>query len=84
MDDLAARAKATAREILNRPSLLSFLASNQRNALGGLPEWVKHPAAALLQTYVEEDIPDHTGPWWSPQALETAISKGPHTSSCTL
>ena len=44
---------------------------------------VRHPAAALLQIYVEEGIPAHTGPLWSPQALETAISKGPHSSSCT-
>ena len=75
--------KATAREILNAPSLLLFLASKQRNTLGGLPEGVKHLAAALLQTYVEKGIPAHTGPPWSPQALETTISKGPHASACT-
>ena len=51
--------------------------------MGGLPEGVRHPAAALLRTYVEEGIPSHMGPPWSPQALETAISKGPHTSACT-
>ena len=53
MDDLAAMANATAREILNAPSLLSFLTSKQRNTLGGLPKRVKHPSTALLQTYVE-------------------------------
>ena len=52
-DALAATAKATAREILEAPSLLSFLASKQRKTLGGLPEGVKHPAAALLKMYVE-------------------------------
>ena len=45
---------------------------------------VKHTAADLLKTYVEEGIPAHTGPPWSPEALETAISKGSHASSCTL
>ena len=79
-ENLAAMAKATSREILNTPSLLSFLASKQRKTLGGLPEGVRYPAAALLQTYVDEVIPDHTGPPWSPQALETAISKSPHAS----
>ena len=52
--------------------------------MGGLPEGVRHPPAALIQTYVEEGIPAHMGTLWSPQALETAISKGPHTSACTL
>ena len=41
------------------------------------------PVAALIQSYVEEGIPDQIGPPWSPQTLETAISKGPNTSSCT-
>ena len=44
---------------------------------------MKHPAVALLQKYVEEGIPAHTGPPWSPVALETALSKGPHASACT-
>ena len=44
---------------------------------------MRHPAADLLQTYVEEGIPDHTGPPCLFQALETAISKGPHASSLT-
>ena len=82
-DDLAALAKATAREILEAPSLLSFLASKQRKTLGGLPEGVKHPASALLHKYVEEGIPANTGPPWSPEALETAISKGPYALACT-
>ena len=51
-DDLAATAKATAREILNAPSLLLFLTSKQRNTLVGLTKGVKHPVAALLQMYV--------------------------------
>ena len=81
-DNLAAMAKTNSREIINEPSLLSFLASKQRNILGGLPEGVRHPDADLLQTYVEEGIPDRTGSLWSPQALETSISKGPHASPC--
>ena len=52
-DDLAATAKATAREILKAPSLLLFLASKQRNTLGSLYKGVKHPTAALLKKYVE-------------------------------
>ena len=82
-DDLADTAKATAREILKAPSLLSFLASKQRNTLGGLPKGVKHPAVALLNKYVEEGIPAHTGAPWSPESLATAISKGTHASACT-
>ena len=75
--------KTNAREILNAPPILLFLASKQQNTLGVLPEEVRHPAVALLQTYVEEGIPAHTGSPWSPQALETAISKGPHALACT-
>ena len=45
---------------------------------------MKHPAADLLKTYVEEGILAHTGPPWSPEDLETAIFKGPHASACTL
>ena len=72
-------AKATARDILNIPSLLSFFASKRRKTLGGFSEGLRHPDATLLQTYVEEGIMAHTGTPWSPQAMETAISKGPHT-----
>ena len=61
-DDLVDMAKATLREILIAPSFLSFLASKQRNTLGGLPEGAKHPVATLLQSYVEEGILAHTGP----------------------
>ena len=68
---------------LQQASLLSFLASKQRKTLGGLPKGVKHPAAALLHKYVEEGIPTHTGAPWSTEALENAISKGPHDSACT-
>ena len=80
-DDLKATAKATTKEILSAPSLLLFLASKQRKTLGGLPEGVRHTAADLLRTYVEEGIPVHTGPPWLNQLLETAISKGLHTST---
>ena len=56
-DDLAATAKATAREIREAPSLMPFLASKQRKTLGSLPEEVKHPAAALLKKYVKGGHP---------------------------
>ena len=68
-DDLASTAKATSSEILNAPSLMLFLTIKQRNTLAGLPKGVKHPAAALLQRYVEEGIPAHTGPPWLPESL---------------
>ena len=44
---------------------------------------MKHPAADLLQTYVEEGILARTGAPWSPRDLDTDIFKGPHTSACT-
>ena len=40
-------------------------------------------AASLLYFYVEEGISFHTGPLWSNQELETAISKGNHAMACT-
>ena len=78
-NDLAATSKATTSEILSAPSFQSFLASKQQKAMVSLLKRVRHPAAALIQSYVEEGIPAHTGPLWSPQAPETAISKGSHT-----
>ena len=74
-------AKETAREVLIVPSLLFLLARKQRKTLGGLSEGVIHPATHLLRFYVEDGIPAHTGPLWPLQALETAISKGPHASA---
>ena len=82
-DDLAATAKATTREILEAPSLLSFLASKKSNTLVVLTEGVAHPVAFLLQSYVEEGILSHTGPPWYLHTLKTAISKGPHALTCT-
>ena len=52
--------------------------------LGYLTEGVTHPSADLICSYVEEGIPVHTGPPWSLQDLETAISKGGHSSACDL
>ena len=43
---------------------------------------MKHPDAALLHTYVEEGIPAHTKPPWSPEVLDIAISKVPYASAC--
>ena len=42
-----------------------------------------HPAANLIQYYVEEGIHAHTAPPWSLQVLETTISKGPHALEFT-
>ena len=58
-----------------------LLSSKQRKTLGGLTEGVTHLAADLIQAYVEEGIPAHTGAQWLLQELETAISKGPHASA---
>ena len=52
MGYLADTTKATAREILSAPSLLSFLASKELKTLVGLPNGVTHPAADLLWAYV--------------------------------
>ena len=82
-DDIATTANTTAREILSAPSLLLFLASKQRKTLGSLSEGVMHPAAALIQSYVEEGITAHTGLPWSPQELEKDISRIPQASACT-
>ena len=81
-NNLADTAKTTSKEILSTQSLLSFLASNQQKTLGSLPEGVRHLAKARIQSYVDERIPTHTGPPWSPQALDIAISKGLHASTC--
>ena len=52
-DDLADMVRATTMEILSTPDLLSFLASKQRKTLESLLEEFRHPAAALVQSYVE-------------------------------
>ena len=41
--------------------------------MGTLPEAVLRPEAALLQTYVKEGIPVHTGPPWLRQEPGNAI-----------
>ena len=51
-DNLAAIAKATARELHCVPYLLAFLAPKQRKMLGTLPEAAGHQAAALIHYYV--------------------------------
>ena len=51
--DLAATARATAEDIFQALSLQDFIASKQRGTLGALLEAVLHPAATLLQYYVE-------------------------------
>ena len=51
-DELAATDKATSREILRAPSLLSFFSSKQGKTLGGLSERAKHLSVDLLRSYV--------------------------------
>ena len=65
------------------PFLTSFIASNQRVTLGVLPEEVLRQAAATLRDYVDKSILANMEPAWSWRALERAIVKGPHASSCT-
>ena len=72
----------TAKEIRQSASLEAFIASKQRSTLGALPELVTHPAATLLQSYVEEGIPITTGPPCLRRALDEAIRNGPHASAC--
>ena len=43
---------------------------------------VTHPAATLLQSYVEEGIPATTGTPWSRTALDEDIQNGLHESAC--
>ena len=52
-DELASTTRTTAEDICQAASLQSFIASKQRSTLGALPEAVTHPAATLLQSYVE-------------------------------
>ena len=63
-DDLTSTSKSTSEAICQAPSLLDFIVSYQRGTLGALPESVLHPTASLLQSYIEEGIPDSTGPPW--------------------
>ena len=65
------------------PSLLAFIDPRQQGMVGALSEAVIHPAAALLQTYLETGIPVHTGPPWSRQALEHTIANRPHVWACS-
>ena len=65
-------------------SLQAFIDSEQRRTLGAISEAVSHPAATLLQSYVEEGIPANIGPLWSRAALGEKIRNGPHASACAL
>ena len=82
VDYLASTARTTATEIRQAAPLEDFIASKQQITLGALSEAVTHPAATLLQSYVEEGIPVNTGPPWSRKALNEAIHNGPHASAC--
>ena len=83
VENLEATSKETSEEIHCAPSLLAFIDSRQHGALGTLPESVLHPVKSLLQTYAEKGILVHTGSPCPRQALEHAISNGPHTSVFT-
>ena len=46
------------------PSLLAFIAPQQRQTLVMLPEAVLYVVSSLLQIHVEEGVPVHAGlPW---------------------
>ena len=83
-DDLASTARTTAKKIRQVASLEDFIASKQQSTLEALPAAVTHPAATLLQSYVDEGIPVNTGPPWSRNSLDEAIHNGPHASVCAL
>ena len=70
VNNLASTTAKTLEELKHSPSLTAFIAARQRGALGALLEAVRHSAAPLLWKYVAEGIPVHTGPAWTPQALE--------------
>ena len=80
--DLAFTAKNTSKDIRQAASLQAFIDSKKKITLGALPEAVTHPAATLLQSYVEEGIPDTIGPLWLRTALDEAIQNGQHASAC--
>ena len=82
-NNLVAMSKATSKENTRTPSLMAFVPSRQHGAFRVLPEAVLYPEAAHLQTCVEEGILVHTGPPWPMQALDHAISNGPHASACS-
>ena len=81
-DDFVSTARTTAKEIRQAVSLQDFFVAKQQITLGALPEVVTHPAAILLQSYLEEGIPFTTGLLWSRRALDEAIHNGPHASAC--
>ena len=51
-DYLSATPKATTRKLHRTPSLLAFLPSKYRKLIGTLPEAFRHPASALIHSYV--------------------------------
>ena len=48
-----------------------------------LPAAGLHPAAAFLQSYIEEGIPVNTGLPWTRKAVGNTIKNGPHASAFT-
>ena len=75
-------ARATTEEIGQAASLQAFIISKQQRTLGALPEAVTRPGATLLQSYVEEGIPDNTGLPRSRSALDKAIRNGSYDPAC--
>ena len=73
--------KTTSNDFFRALFLIDFIVSQQLSTLGELPEIVRHPVEALLQSYKEEGIPDHTEPPWPRKSLESIIEKVPHTSA---
>ena len=81
VDDFTATARATTLDIRQAASLQAFVTSKQQITLRALPEAVTHPAATLLQYYVEEGIPANTGPPWLRAELDEEIKNRLHVSA---
>ena len=63
-DNIAAMIKSTNKELTRAPPLLAFIVSQQQGMSGVLSEAVIHTTSSILQNYIEEGIPFHTGhPW---------------------
>ena len=84
VNNLASKAKASAKDLHCASSLLASIASQQQGMVSMLLDAVHHLAAALLQTYVEEGITVHTVPLWLIQALKNSITNSTYATACTL
>ena len=68
-NDMVATERETLEALRQAPYLKDFIPSRQQSTLGALSKEVQHPAATLLQEYLEKEILVHIGPDWSRRAL---------------